>query len=180
MTQTTTTITRERTDLIEALDTRRSFLLRTADGLTDAQARHRSTVSALSIGGIIKHVTDGEIAWSGFMAGNGLHGNDESIDWADPDPALVEAYQQQFVLLASETLANVLERYAAVAAATDELVATIDDLDAEYPLPTAPWFPPGATRSVRRTIMHIIAETAHHAGHADIIRESIDGQLTMG
>ena len=57
---------------------------------------------------------------------------------------------------------------------------TLPDLDAEYPLPPAPWFPPGGTRSVRRAIVHIIAETAQHAGHADIIRESVDGQKTMG
>jgi hypothetical protein len=59
-------------------------------------------------------------------------------------------------------------------------VATVADLDAEYPLPAAPWFAPGAMRSVRRAVVHIVAETAQHAGHADIIRESIDGQKTMG
>lgn len=176
----TITISRERADLIESLDVHRSFLLRTAAGITDAQARHRSTVSALTIGGIIRHVADVEASWAGFMTGNGLRGDDESIDWADPDPALVAAYQQQFIMSTDETLAEVLERYAEVAAETDRLVAAIDDLDAEYPLPTAPWFPPGTTRSVRRAITHIIAETAQHSGHADIIREAIDGQLTMG
>ncbi len=176
----TTTITRERADLIEALDAHRSFLLRTTAGLTDAQARHRSTVSSLTIGGLIKHVTEGEVAWTGFMAGHGLRDDDPSIDWTDPDPAIVEAYHQQFVMADDETLAGLLERYADVAAATDTLVATIDDLDAAYPLPPAPWFPTGSTRSVRRAITHLIAETAQHAGHADIIREAIDGQLTMG
>jgi hypothetical protein len=44
----------------------------------------------------------------------------------------------------------------------------------------APWFPPGATRSARRVFMHIIAETAQHSGHADILRETLDGQKTMG
>lgn len=177
---TTTTISRERADLIEALGAHRGFLRRTTLGLTDAQARHRSTVSALSIGGIVKHVADTEAAWAGFMAGDGLPGSDEAIDWSDPDPAAIAAYHQQFVLTDDETLAGVLARYDRVAADTDRLVATIADLDAEYPLPMAPWFPPGSTRSVRRTITHIIAETAQHAGHADIIREAIDGHLTMG
>jgi hypothetical protein len=63
---------------------------------------------------------------------------------------------------------------------TDVLVATLPDLDAAHPLPEAPWFPPGATRSARRVFLHIIAETAQHAGHADIIREAIDGSRTMG
>ena len=57
---------------------------------------------------------------------------------------------------------------------------TLPDLDASHPLPEAPWFPPGARRSARRVFLHIIAETAQHAGHADILRESIDGQKTMG
>jgi hypothetical protein len=74
----------------------------------------------------------------------------------------------------------VLEDYAAVARHTDELVATLPDLDASHPLPVAPWFPPDGVRSARRVFLHIIAETAQHAGHADILRESIDGQKTMG
>ena len=49
-----------------------------------------------------------------------------------------------------------------------------------HPLPAAPWFAPGATLSARRGFLHIIAETAQHAGHADIIRETVDGQKTMG
>lgn len=73
-----------------------------------------------------------------------------------------------------------LAEYERVAAATDRLVLELPDLDRSFPLPPAPWFPPGAVRSVRRTIVHIIAETAQHAGHADIIRESIDGAKTMG
>jgi hypothetical protein len=67
-----------------------------------------------------------------------------------------------------------------VAATTDALVASLPDLDADHPLPQAPWFAPGAAWSARRVLLHIIAETAQHAGHADILRESLDGQKTMG
>ncbi|HZH22206.1 MAG TPA: DUF664 domain-containing protein, partial [Geodermatophilus sp.] len=56
----------------------------------------------------------------------------------------------------------------------------LPDLDASHPLPEAPWFQPGARRSARRVFVHIVAETAQHAGHADILRETIDGQKTMG
>ena len=63
---------------------------------------------------------------------------------------------------------------------TDELVTSLPSLDASQPLPEAPWFPPGARRSARRVFLHIVAETAQHAGHADIIRETIDGSKTMG
>jgi hypothetical protein len=47
-------------------------------------------------------------------------------------------------------------------------------------LPEAPWFEPGARRSVRRTFLHCAVETAQHSGQADIPRESLDGQKTMG
>ena len=73
-----------------------------------------------------------------------------------------------------------LDDYEEVARHTDELVATLPDLDASHPLPEAPWFEPGARWSARRVFLHIIAETSQHAGHADILRESIDGQKTMG
>ena len=176
----TTNLTRERADLLEALDAHRGFLRQTAKGLTEVQARQRSTISELTIGGLVKHVATTEREWAQFMTGAGLGNSDVEIDWTNPDPAVLEAYANGFILLPGETLAGVLAGYEEVAAATNDLVATLADLDVEYPLPTAPWFPPGASRSVRRTIMHIIAETAQHAGHADIIRESIDGQKTMG
>ena len=44
----------------------------------------------------------------------------------------------------------------------------------------APWFEVGARWSARRALLHIIAETAQHAGHADMLREAIDGSKTMG
>jgi uncharacterized damage-inducible protein DinB len=176
----TTTLSRERLDLLEALRAHRAFLRSTADGLTDDQARQRPTVSELTIGGIIKHVAETERGWAQFMSGAGLPGSEVEIDWSNPDPAVISAYENGFKLVAGETLAGVLAEYEAVATATDDLVASLADLDAEFPLPTAPWFPPGATRSVRRAAMHIVAETAQHAGHADIIRETIDGRKTMG
>jgi hypothetical protein len=74
----------------------------------------------------------------------------------------------------------VLEAYAETAARTDDLVSSLPDLDVAYPLPEAPWFAPGERWSARRALLHIIAETAQHAGHADIIRESLDGAKSMG
>ena len=53
-------------------------------------------------------------------------------------------------------------------------------LDDSHPLPEAPWFEPGARWTARRAFIHIVAETTQHAGHADIIRESLDGQKSMG
>jgi hypothetical protein len=82
-------------------------------------------------------------------------------------------------MLEGETLAGLLAQYEEVAFRTDESVATIP-LDLSHPLPEAPWFPPNSRRSARRVFLHIIAETAQHAGHADILRETLDGQKTMG
>jgi hypothetical protein len=79
-----------------------------------------------------------------------------------------------------DTLAALVARYEAVARVTDELVAALPSLDVSHPLPEAPWFEPGARWSARRALVHIIAETAQHAGHADIIRETIDGAKSMG
>ena len=89
-------------------------------------------------------------------------------------------YQNGFRMVEGETLAGLLEEYAAVAAATDALVRVRADLDDSHPLPEAPWFEPGARWSARRVFIHIVAETSQHAGHADIIRESLDGQKSMG
>ena len=91
-----------------------------------------------------------------------------------------DAHTRHWHLQQGETLAGVLADYEAVAAHTDEVVATMPDLDADHALPEAPWFEPGARWSARRVFLHVIAETAQHAGHADILRESIDGQRTMG
>ena len=169
MTSTLPALTGERADLLEALTAHRQFLRFTVQGLTDEQATSRPTVSALTLAGLIKHVAGTEAAWVRFIEGGpeGM-GNDP------------EAWEREWHLEPGQTLASVLDDYAAVAAHTDALVAALPDLDVSHPLPEAPWFPPGGHRSARRVFLHIIAETSQHAGHADILRESIDGQKTMG
>jgi hypothetical protein len=170
---TTETLTGERADLLETLATHRHFLRHTVQGLTDDQARERTTVSELTLGGLIKHVSLTEAQWARFV----VEGPEAMA--APSDPAGYETWANGFRLLPDETLEGVLARYAEVAAGTDELVRTVD-LDSSHPLPEAPWFQPGARRSARRVFHHIVAETAQHSGHADIIRESLDGQKTMG
>ncbi|GAB95036.1 hypothetical protein BJY21_001682 [Kineosphaera limosa] len=70
-------------------------------------------------------------------------------------------------------------RLRAVGARTQAQLETAD-LDLTHELPVAPWFEEGARWSVRHVALHILAEISQHAGHADIIREAIDGQHTMG
>ncbi|MBO4163510.1 DinB family protein [Micromonospora antibiotica] len=168
MTTSEQVLTGERADLLQAVGMHRGFLRHTVRGLTDAQAATRSTASELCLGGLIKHVTMVEDRWARFMVGGAEAMESEPVDWAG-----------MFQMTDDDTLVDLLARYAETAARTDELITTLD-LDASHPLPVAPWFEPGAAWSVRRTLLHVIGETAQHAGHADIIRESIDGAKTMG
>jgi hypothetical protein len=171
------TATGERADILETLRTHRFFLRHTVEGLTDEQARLTPTASELCLGGLIKHVASTEKGWAEFIEqGPSAMPSVEG----EMDPELVEQWAAEFKLLPDETLADVLARYEEVAAQTDALVESLPDLDLSHPLPPAPWFAPGATRSARRVFLHIVAETAQHSGHADIIRETIDGQKTMG
>ena len=166
----------ERDDLLAILAQHRQFLRYTTRELTDEQARARTTVSELTLGGLIKHVTDVERGWAAFIVeGPTALGDASAMTEAD-----FAARQDGFRLLDGETLAGVLDAYAATAAATTELVRTLPDLGATHPLPVAPWFPPSGRWSARKSLLHILAETSQHAGHADIIRESLDGQKTMG
>ena len=160
---------REQADILESLRAHRALLLTTVRGLDDEQAAATPTVSSLCLGGLVKHVTLMERQWADFA----VVGPDA---FAGGDP---QAWDDAFRMLPGQTLEGLVAAYRSVAEHTDGLVTALD-LDAAHPLPAAPWFEPGATRSVRRVFLHLVAETAQHAGHADIIRETIDGQRTMG
>ncbi len=173
MTNTGATITdTERADLLDTLGKHRYLLLHTAQGLTDEQAARRTTVSELCLGGLIRHVAHTEAGWIDFI-GRGTVAMEATEDsWA--------AQADSFRMLPGETLESILADYAEVARRTDDLVTGLPDLNASRALPEAPWFEPGARWSARRVLLHIVAETAQHAGHADILREAVDGQKSMG
>ncbi|MCC8250268.1 DinB family protein [Saccharothrix luteola] len=163
-----TTLSTELTDLLSSLDRHRGFLRVTVRGLSDEQARETPTASALSLGGLIKHVRAMEEGWMRFAVGGAELMESEPADW-----------ENGFRMLADETLAGLLADYEETAAKTERLLSELD-LNSAHPLPVAPWFEPGVSWSVRRVVLHLIAETSQHAGHADIIRETLDGQKTMG
>jgi uncharacterized damage-inducible protein DinB len=167
-------ITPERADLLASLAKQRHFLRFPARDITDEQARTRSTVSELTLGGLIKHVTQVEQTWARFIVDGPSAHPDAS------DPATWETHAAGFRMGPDETLEGLLAAYAEVAGQTDELVTSLPDLDVSQPLPEAPWFEPGARWSARRVVLHIIGETAQHAGHADIVREGLDGAKSMG
>ncbi|KJF20824.1 DinB family protein [Rhodococcus sp. ACPA4] len=179
MNASTSTLTGERADLIQTLREHRGFLLVTVRGLTDEQAASRPTVSELCLGGLIKHVAHTERGCVDFIL-EGPSGMGGDVDPAKFTPEMLQARVDEFAMVGDETLAGIVAEYEQIAARTDELVASLDSLDISHPLPSAPWFEPGARWSARRTLLHIIAETAQHAGHADILREAIDGSKTMG
>ncbi|MEU1948405.1 MULTISPECIES: DinB family protein [unclassified Streptomyces] len=189
MTATTTpptTLDGERADLLAELAAARSALTTTVRGLGDEQAGERPTASALCLGGLIKHVAAIEEGWLRFvLEGPSALRYDlpDGVTWADLAAGTAQEIPQwaidnqtNFQMLPGETLAGILQRYEQVAARSEEIITTVPDLSATHPLPEAPWNEPGAAHSVRRVLMHVIAETAQHAGHADIIRESLDGQ----
>lgn len=169
MTITHETVTAETATLLESLAQQRFFLRHTVRDLTDEQAGRRTTASELCLGGLIKHVTAVESAWMDFI-----------VDGTDTVATGGENRDDQFRMLEGETLAGVLAAYEEVVRRTEEIVGGLPDLDVSRPLPEAPWFEPGTRWSARRVLIHILAETAQHAGHADIIRESLDGAKTMG
>jgi uncharacterized damage-inducible protein DinB len=177
MTTTGRSLTGERADIAKSLATHRQLLLRTTAGMSDEQAARRSTVSELSLGGIIKHLAAVERQWQGFIL-NGPEAMGGGANWDDPDR--IQAFLDGFRMLAAETLAGLVADYEAVGEATEQLIADLDDLDASQPLPEAPWYEKGGRWSARQVFLHLIAETAQHSGHADIIREAIDGAKTMG
>jgi uncharacterized damage-inducible protein DinB len=158
----------EREGLLGYLAQQRLVLKLTAYGLTDEQARATPTASSLSVGGLVKHVATVERNWISDVLQEPPEGTQEGTE---------QDYRDNFRLGPDETLAGVLARYDQVAARTTAVVAGIADLGQEVPVPRdVPWFPKDVTAwSVRWVLLHLIQETARHAGHADIVRESIDG-----
>ncbi len=140
-----------------------------AVGLTEEQARLRPCRSALSIGGLLKHVTS-------CMRGSTEQLTGDGQPRAAFDEDAFAAHEASFVLAADETAAGALDEfdaarveYIAALAAADPSAPTVED--------PAPWFGILDNRPARRRylLVHQIEELARHAGHADIIREQIDG-----
>jgi uncharacterized damage-inducible protein DinB len=157
----------ERNQLLAFLRQQRDGVRYAAYGLTDEQARSTPTAGSLSVGGLVKHVVNMEQTWMGLVAGDtGELGSGNEM----------AGYEENFRLGRDETLADALARMDARAAQTESLVAGLD-LDLAVPVPKGvPWFPQDVESwSLRWVLLHLIEELARHAGHADIVRESIDG-----
>ena len=154
----------ERDLLLAYLAQQRNAIRLAAYGLTDEQARSSPSVSSLSVGGLIKHATDMERNWI-----NIVQQRDHEAD-----------YEENFRLGPDETLADLFAASDAVAETTESVIRALS-LDHPVPVPKGvPWFPDDVEAwSVRYVLLHVIEEIARHAGHADIVRESVDGATSF-
>ncbi|WP_017583747.1 DinB family protein [Nocardiopsis valliformis] len=163
----------EREALLAFLAEQREFLLTTVRGLDDERLQERPTVSVLNLIGLVKHVSNVERGWLRFIE----QGSPE-VDYESQET--YDQHENTFRLVGDETVQEILTHYAETARATEAYVRSLPSLEVSRPLPAAPWFPEDTAWTARDVLLHLIRETAQHCGHADIIRESIDGQKTMG
>lgn len=151
----------ERAGLIEFLDYQREALIKKLQGVSDGDARRAPTASSLSLLSLVKHSAIWERRWFQIIvAGRTFPGEWPEVRTEEPD--------QTFQLTDDDTVETVLTYYREQIAASQQILNTFD-LDA----PCA--WSEMADHNLRWVALHMIEETARHAGHADIIRESIDG-----
>ncbi|MEU1476249.1 DinB family protein [Streptomyces sp. NPDC001668] len=158
----------ERGALLSFLEEQRGGIRRSLLGLTDEQAAAKPSASELSLGGLLKHVAEVEQSWIARARGEEPAVHREPSNW-----------HECFALVDGESVESQLAYWEKVAAETEAFARSVPSLDDTFPLPDQPWFPPGGRVSVRWVLLHLIRETARHAGHADIIRESLDGKTAF-
>jgi uncharacterized damage-inducible protein DinB len=151
----------EREALCGFLDQQRNALIRKIEGLSDEDARRKATVSSMSLLSLLKHSAIWERRWfQVIVAGRVLPG-----EWSGED----EERDSTFDLADEDTVASVVAYYREQIAISREIVAGSD-------LGTRAARTDLIDRNLRYVVIHMIEETARHAGHADIIRETIDGR----
>ncbi len=150
--------------LVAFLDYFRSVLIRKASGLDASQLATTLGRSTLTIGGLVKHMAFVEDFWFEGV----LLGNDAPQPWASADWAASPDWE--FDTAANDSPAELLEQFRTSVARSDVAIASVADLDTlaarrSHDEPT----------NLRWILVHMIEEYARHCGHADLIRESIDG-----
>lgn len=140
------------------LDYHRATLLQKVEGVSDEDLRRRPTVSSLTLLGLVKHVAYVERWW--FQAV--FAGRDVSFPWSESDP------DAEMRIEPHETTADILNLYKAEVREARSIVAAAPSLEVVATMP-------GREHNLRWVIVHLIEETARHNGHADLLRELIDG-----
>jgi predicted enzyme related to lactoylglutathione lyase len=148
--------------LAQAQDAFRALL----HGVTPRQASIAPSASSLSLGGLVKHVTAVQRGWLASA---------EAAPEVPPESGGVDDYLEGFTFRETDSLEDLLATYDAVCAAVLLAVRRID-LDTPVPVPDAPWFPKDVEAwNVRWVWWHLMEELTRHAGHGDIVRETVDG-----
>ena len=153
--------------LTSYLDYQRETMLLKAEGLDRQQLARTHPPSTLTLGGLLNHLALVEDSW--FPVRFAGRPDDElwaGIDWdADPD--------YEFRTAAELEPDELRGRYEQACARSREVVAAARDLDQLSVQPRGN----GALFPLRWVLLHLIEETARHAGHADLLREAIDGTV---
>ncbi|MEU8525626.1 MULTISPECIES: DinB family protein [Streptomyces] len=155
----------ERGAFLNFVEAQRAAVRRAAFGLTEEQAASHPSASELSLSGLIKHVAEVELSWLRMAQQRPNERQRTKETWAD-------AHR----LVDGETIPETLAFWDGVVKETEEFVRSVPSLDDTFPLPPAPWFPKDGRVSIRWMLLHLVQEIGRHAGHADIIRESLDGK----
>jgi uncharacterized damage-inducible protein DinB len=149
------TDTGERDTALAFLSFARACVLKKIDGLDEEQLRRRLVVSDTTLLGLVQHLTDGELYWFGHtVAGDPAYG-DVDFDMVVPEDRSVE---------------EVVAAYRAAIAASDAVIAAVESFDSPTAMPVD-----DVPKTLRWVVAHVTGETVRHAGHADILRELIDG-----
>jgi hypothetical protein len=139
--------------------------------LTDEQAGRRIESSALSVGGLVKHAASVQVGWRLMIE---AAPNDPV--WPGTLEEQQASYERDNTWLEGDTVEAALVAFDAEA---ERVLAAIRaaDLDTPVPVPQdVPWFPKDVEHwSVRWVVLHLVEELARHAGHADLLREAVDG-----
>jgi uncharacterized damage-inducible protein DinB len=153
--------------LHQYLQRAREVLLWKLDGLSDYDVRRPMTSTGTNLLGLVKHVASVEAGYLGEVFGRPFP---EPLPWFDDDA------EPNADMWASEdeTRAEIVGLYRRVWVHSD---ATIDALDLDTVGTVAHWPPDRRESTLHLMLVHMIAETHRHAGHADIVRELIDGAV---
>ncbi|TQF04069.1 DinB family protein [Kitasatospora acidiphila] len=141
------------------LDWHRATLLTKLDGLSEEQARYSPVPSGTSLLGLVKHLTECEHYW---IARCVAEVDEPALFITEADP------EADTKVTPDDTIERIVAGYLKACTRSRELIAAIADLDETRELRHGP-------TDVRWVLMHMVEETARHNGHADIIRELIDG-----
>ena len=152
----------EETILTGVLDMQRSVLLWKLDGVSEDDARRPFVASGTSLLGVVKHMAWVEQWWFVDFIGGGS----PTYPWTEDDP------DADFRLEDHETIESVSALYAHSVALANATITDSENLEVTGTLDRGD--PDRAVRSLRWVLIHMIEETARHAGHLDIIRELID------